>query len=75
VLYQTVAEHWPPFRERMEGAGGLPKFVVKELEQFLKCGIIEEGCLHLVCCSCGYSQVVALSCKRLGFCPGSKGLL
>ncbi len=39
----------------------------------MKCGILEEGCLHLVCRSCGYSQVVALSCKKRGFCPGCLG--
>jgi hypothetical protein len=73
VLYQTVAERWPAFRERMEESGGLPKFVVREFEEFLKCGIIEEGCLHLVCRSCGYSEVVALSCKKRGFCPSCLG--
>lgn len=73
VLYQTVAERWPAFRERMEEAGGLPKFVVSEFEEFLKCGILEEGCLLLVCRSCGYSEVVAFSCKKRGFCPGCLG--
>ncbi len=29
VLYQTVAERWPLFREQMEQQGGLPKFVVR----------------------------------------------
>jgi hypothetical protein len=73
VLYQTVAERWPAFREWMEELGGLPKFVVKEFEEFLKCGILEAGCLHLTCRSCGYSEVVALSCKRRGFCPSCLG--
>jgi hypothetical protein len=44
VLYQTIAEHWPAFRERMEESGGLPKFVVTEFEEFLNCGILERGC-------------------------------
>jgi len=68
-----VSERWPSFRERAEEAGGLPKFVVREFEEFLKCGIAEEGCLHLVCRSCGYSEVVALSCKKRGFCPSCLG--
>ena len=38
----------------MEQSGGLPKFVVREFEEFLECGIPEEGCLHLVCRSFGY---------------------
>jgi hypothetical protein len=73
VLYQTVAEHWPGFRERAEEAGGLPRFVEREFEEFLRCGVLEWGCLHLVCRSCGHSQLVALSCKRRGFCPSCLG--
>jgi hypothetical protein len=70
VLYQTIAAHWPAFRERMEESGGLPKFVVSEFEEYLDCGRLEAGCLLLECRSCGYSQLVAFSCKRRGFCPG-----
>jgi len=51
----------------------LPTFVVREFEEYLSCGILERGCLHLVCRACGYSQVVALSCKRRGFCPSCLG--
>jgi hypothetical protein len=32
VLYQTVAEHWPVFRERAEESGGLARFVEREFE-------------------------------------------
>ncbi len=70
VLYQTIAAHWPVFRERMEESGGLPQFVVSEFEEYLDCGRLEAGCLLLECRSCGYSQLVAFSCKRRGFCPG-----
>jgi hypothetical protein len=57
----------------MAESGGLPKFVVKEFEEFLKYGILEAGCLHLVCRSCGYSEVVPFSRKRRGFCPSCLG--
>ncbi|MBE7481570.1 MAG: transposase zinc-binding domain-containing protein [Polyangiaceae bacterium] len=69
MLYQTVAEHWPAFLERAEEHGGLPRFVVKEFEEYLRCGRLEHGCLHLVCRECGYSELVAFSCKQRGFCP------
>ena len=49
---------------------GLPQFVVSEFEAYLDCGRLEAGCLLLECRSCGYSQLVAFSCKRRGFCPG-----
>ncbi|MBE7481637.1 MAG: transposase zinc-binding domain-containing protein [Polyangiaceae bacterium] len=35
----------------------------------LRCGRLEHGCLHLVCRECGYSELVAFSCKQRGFCP------
>ena len=69
VLYQTIAAHWPAFRQRMEDNGSLPKFVVTEFEEYLNCGILERGCLHLECRSCGYSQLVAFSCRKRGWCP------
>jgi len=73
VLYQTVEAHWPKFLERAEEHGGLPRFVVKEFEEYLRCGRLERGCLHLVCRKCGYSELVALSCKKRGFCPSCLG--
>jgi hypothetical protein len=68
VLYQSIAEHWPEFRARMEEEGELLKFVVKEFDQFLDCGILERGCLLLECRDCGHRELVAFSCKRRGFC-------
>ncbi len=73
VLYQAVAEHWPAFQERAEEHGGLPRFVVREFEEYLRCGILEYGCLHLVCRDCGHSELVAFSCKKRGFCPSCVG--
>lgn len=73
MLYEVVAEHWPAFVERMQEHGGLPRFVMKEFEEYLRCGRIEHGCLHLVCRECGHSELVAFSCKRRGFCPSCLG--
>ena len=73
VLYQVVAQHWPAFRERAEEAGGLPKFIIDEFDAYLDCGRLDAGCLHLLCRSCGHSMLVALSCKRRGFCPSCLG--
>jgi hypothetical protein len=73
VLYQCIAQHWPGFAERIEEQGGLPKFVHQEFDAYLKCGLLEHGCLELLCKSCGHSMLVAFSCKRRGFCPGCLG--
>ena len=73
VLYKVVQAEWPALRERAEEQGGLPKFVVREFEEYLRCGVLSAGCLHLVCRSCGHDEVVALSCKRRGFCASCLG--
>jgi hypothetical protein len=68
-VYQCVEQHWDAFVERAEQAGGLPRFVTREFEAYLKCGRLEYGCLRLGCRACGYEQLVAWSCKKRGFCP------
>jgi len=38
-----VRAHWPAFLERAEEAGGLPRFVVREVEAYLECGLLAHG--------------------------------
>ncbi len=73
LLYRVVREHWPAFRSKAEDEGGLPKFVVREFDDYLGCGQLERGLVHLACSRCGHSMVVAFSCKRRGFCPSCTG--
>ncbi len=47
----------------------LPGYVVKEFEDYLKCGRLEHGFLRVRCESCHHEKLVAFSCKRRGFCP------
>ena len=47
LLYQVVRDHWPEFLRRSEERGGLPRFVVREVEEYLACGIIERGLVRL----------------------------
>jgi hypothetical protein len=73
LLYQLVREHWPRFLERAEEQGGLPRFVVREFEEYLRCGLPEHGLVQLACRRCGHEMLVAFSCKRRGFCPSCLG--
>ena len=57
----------------MSPSGVTQRVVVKEFEEYLGCGQLERGCLHLVCRDCGYSDLVAFSCKKRGFCPSCVG--
>lgn len=74
TLYQIVQENWLTFLEQIEDSGGLPDFVKKEFEEYLKCGILAHGFLRVKCGSCKHERLVGFSCKRRGFCPscGSK---
>ena len=73
LLYRVVREHWPSFREKAEEQGGLPRFVVRDFEDYLGCGLLERGLVHLACSRCGHAMVVAFWCKRRGFCPSCCG--
>jgi hypothetical protein len=73
VLYQTLQAHWGSFVERADEQGGLPKFIVREFEAFLDCGILERGCALFACADCGATRLLAFSCKRRGFCPSCLG--
>jgi hypothetical protein len=73
VLHRTLSAHWPAFVEQSEQLGGLPKFVMREVQAYLDCGILERGCAALECMRCGKSLLVAFSCKCRGFCPSCCG--
>ena len=73
LLYALVREHWPRFLERAEEAGGLPWFVGREFEEYLRCGLLEHGVVRLACRRCGHEMRVGFSCKRRGFCPSCVG--
>jgi len=68
VLHQVLSLHFEEFVERAEEAGGLPDFVLKEVREYLRCGLLEHGLLHCRCQRCGHDEVCAFSCKRRGFC-------
>jgi Putative transposase/Transposase zinc-binding domain len=75
VLYQTLRAHWRTFLAEVSGESGseLPRFVIEEVEAFLKCGILAHGFLRVVCDECHESRLVAFSCKRRGFCSSCLG--
>jgi len=70
TLYQAVAEHLPAFLASADEAGrSVPKFVRRELEGFLDCGIVEKGAVRARCPTCGFDRLIAFSCKsRSGLC-------
>ncbi|MBN1605030.1 MAG: transposase [Polyangiaceae bacterium] len=70
VLYRVVADNLETFlaeaRERHDN--GLPKYVEKELRDYLACGILSRGYVLGICSACGRQLFVPLSCKKR-VCP------
>jgi len=75
LLYKTVQAHWRTFLAEVSGGAEpvLPRFVLEEVEAFLKCGILAHGFLRVVCDECHDNRLVAFSCKRRGFCGSCLG--
>src|SRR5689334_1144442 len=73
LLHATVRAHLKTFLAQMEergpAGGSLPRFVVSELERYLRCGILANGFVRVRCRACGKESLVAFSCKGRGFCP------
>jgi hypothetical protein len=79
-LYQVVARHLETFLHESEArsrsgdrGGGLPRFVRRELREYLSCGILARGFARVHCTDCGKDGLVAFSCKKRGFCPSCCG--
>ena len=76
VLFDVLQEHLETFLALASEHGdgpGLPRFVVKELREFLSCGILAKGFARFRCDGCGHDRLVAFSCKGRGFCPSCGG--
>ena len=70
LLYQIVREYWPEFQAELASQDKyLPAYVIKEFDEYLKCGRLEHGFLRVRCESCHDEKLVAFSCKKRGFCP------
>ena len=68
LLYQVVEEYHPAFEAQRAAEGkGLPDYVQREFEDYIKCGRLESGFLRVRCGSCHAERLVAFSCKRRGY--------
>ena len=70
LLYQLIERYWPDFQLLIsEREHFLPHHVVREFDEYLECGRLENGFLRVRCEDCHLEHLVAFSCKRRGFCP------
>ncbi len=70
MLYRVVQSQWGTSRELLAtGERQVPKFCRREVDAFLRCGILAHGFARVWCEACRRDEVVAFSCKGRGFCP------
>ena len=70
VLYKVIAEHLETFLASLADdpeATGLPAYVQREFDDYLRCGILAHGFLRLGCDTCKHELLVPFSCKRRGY--------
>lgn len=76
TLYQVVADNLATLYDAVDDGAlaiALPKFVKKELEGYLDCGLLCRGFARVRCDGCEETRLVAFSCKGRGFCPSCLG--
>ena len=77
TLYQVVSENLATLYCAVDDGAiemTLPKFVRKELDGYLECGLLSRGFARLRCtATCNETRLVAFSCKGRGFCPSCLG--
>lgn len=70
VLYRVLRQHLATFlndTSQAQDGNGVPKFVEKELQAFLKCGVLGHGFSRFRCTDCKFERLVPLSCKGRGY--------
>ena len=73
VLHRAVREGMREFLEEADGQGGLPAFVVKELNAFLRCGDLTLGFVRVRCSTCQSELRIGFSCKGRTVCSSCTG--
>jgi ribosomal protein S27E len=70
VLHEVVRTHLGRFlAETAADGAGLPRFVERELRDFLGCGRLERGFARVRCDACRFERLVPFSCKARAICP------
>jgi hypothetical protein len=69
VLHRVVRENLSTLLLECAEAGGLPRFVERDFERYLACGVLAHGFTRVVCATCREERLVAFSCKGRGVCP------
>lgn len=70
LVYHSRDELEHVWEERFQQQYGvLRDEVLRALDEYLNCGLLEHGAARVYCDSCKQSLLVAFSCKKRGICP------
>jgi hypothetical protein len=69
ALHWAVRTGLPDFLAQAEALGGVPRFILKELNAFRRCGDLSQGFVRVECPSCKVEVRVGFSCKGRTVCP------
>jgi Transposase zinc-binding domain len=59
ILHEVITRTWPRIVSDYAAADQkVPYHVVQEMENYLKCGMLEFGFIHLACSDCGKERVL-----------------
>jgi hypothetical protein len=66
VLHELVSRHAQTMLAELRDADGrgLPRYVDRELAEYLRCGILAHGFARVRCSTCNDELLVAFSCTR-----------
>ena len=67
VLFEVVKKHYKTWHKNVENP--VPKYVEKEFQSYLGCGILAKGFACARCEDCKQDFLIAFSCKGRGVCP------
>ena len=57
LLYQVVKQNWNSFAKKCETENHpVPRFVKREFEAYLRCGILDYGFARVYCQECRYDR-------------------
>ena len=76
MLHRVVREQLQTFLwalDQRHDERGVPLFVKREFQRFVRCGMLAHGFARFRCAGCGTDRLVAFSCKGGGLCPSCGG--
>jgi len=74
ALRQILVSSLTSTREELAEADVyLPRFVWRELEAIIDCGIVERGFVRVVCGACKHERIVGFCCKGRAVCSSCVG--